>query len=581
MKFGNVLSRMAMGLAAALFAFGVQAAVDIPGPKLPPPDAPKAPPIKPVDAKKCYSCHDNIEEFHTGGRHATVNCASCHDAEEHLKTAKSKDMGTRPGTNKDHRACAVCHVEQYNSFVQTNMESKARVEKASFKSRSPLFDKLMEGYGFTKEHNEPRSHAFMLVDQWAVDRAFGGRMQFKDWTYINKAELAANSAWNVIVDKDPSSSDQKKFMRQTATAVNPVCMNCKTQDHILDWKFMGDKDPRAKWDRTSKPVEFARGVDHALNCYMCHDPHSAGPRVVRDALIQAVVDRKEGTYPMDPVKSKQTTMTKVWFQRDGKDFRAIGLLNKPDSNVMCAQCHVEYNCGPGFDCAGPDGKTLMTTLPDQKYLTMADPRTNLFTWVNVFGYKEKMVNGYKFKDFKHASTGALLPKIQHPEAETFWGSKHERAGVECKDCHMTKKRAANGKVTTNHQQISPRYNIKAACLSCHKEWNEEDAKYHMEAIQNYIRGKMTKAEFWIAALIDEIMKAKEAGVSKDVLEKAYDFQYDANLYWEWWTAENSDGFHNPDNARESLTRSIDASQDGIKYLKDEMHKLKAGAVAAK
>ncbi|MDD5390722.1 MAG: ammonia-forming cytochrome c nitrite reductase subunit c552, partial [Gallionellaceae bacterium] len=79
----------------------------------------------------------------------------------------------------------------------------------------------------------------------------------------------------------------------------------------------------------------------------------------------------------------------------------------------------------------------------------------------------------------------------------------------------------------------------------------------------------------------EIMKAKEAGVSKDVLEKAYDFQYDANLYWEWWTAENSDGFHNPDNARESLTRSIDASQDGIKYLKDEMHKLKAGAVAAK
>jgi nitrite reductase (cytochrome c-552) len=579
MKVRQIASRMAMGLAAALFAFGVQAAVDIPGPKLPPPEPAKAPAIKPIDAKKCYNCHGDIEEFHTKGRHATVNCAHCHDAEEHMKTAKSSSMGTRPVTNTDHRACATCHVEQYNSFVQTNMDSKARVEKASFKSRSPLFDKLMEGYGFTKEHNEPRSHAFMLVDQWTVDRGFGGRFKFKDWTYINKAELAANDAWNVIIDQEPGTADQKSFMRQSATAVNPVCMNCKTQDHILDWKFMGDKDPRAKWDRTSKPVEFARGMHHALNCYFCHDPHSAGPRVVRDALIQAVVDRKEGTYPMDPVKSQQTTMTKVTFQRDGKDFRAIGLLNKADSNVMCAQCHVEYNCGPGFDCAGPEGKVLMSPLPDQKYLTMADPRTNLFTWVNVFGYKEKMVGQYKFKDFKHASTGALLPKIQHPEAETFWGSKHERAGVECKDCHMTKKRGPNGKVTTSHLQISPRYNLKGACLSCHKDWTEEDAKYHMESIQNYIRGKMTKAEFWIAQFIDTIMKAKDVGVSKDVMEKALDLQYDANLYWEWWTAENSDGFHNPDNARESLTRSIDASQAGIKLLKEEMAKMK-GAVAS-
>ncbi len=573
MKFGQIASRLAMGLAAALFAIGVQAAVDIPGPKLPPPEAPKAPPIKPVEAKKCYSCHDNIEEFHESGRHATVNCAHCHDAEEHLKTAKNKDMGTRPGTNKDHRACAVCHVEQYNTFVQTNLESKARVEKANYKSRSPLFDKLMEGYGFTKEHNEPRSHAFMLVDQWVVDRGFSGRFKFKDWTYINKAELAANGAWNVIVDKDPESNDnKKKFLRQSVSAVNPVCMNCKTQDHILDWKYMGEKDPRAKWDRTSNPVEFARAMSHPLNCFMCHDPHSAGPRVVRDALIQAVVDRKEGTYPQDPVKSKQTTMTKVNFQRDGKDFRAIGVLNKADSNLMCAQCHVEYNCGPGFDCA-EKGK--------EYYVKMDDPRTNLFTWVNVFGYKEKMVNGYKFKDFKHASTGALLPKIQHPEMETFWGSKHERAGVECKDCHMTKQRAANGKVTTNHQQMSPRYNMKAACLTCHKDWTVADATYHMEAIQGYTRGKMAKAEFWLAELIDWIMKAKEAGVSAEVLDKAYDYQYDGNLYWEWWTAENSDGFHNPDDARESLTRSIDASQDGIKFLKEELAKLKAAKTAAK
>jgi formate-dependent nitrite reductase cytochrome c552 subunit len=191
-----------------------------------------------------------------------------------------------------------------------------------------------------------------------------------------------------------------------------------------------------------------------------------------------------------------------------------------------------------------------------------------------------MTEDYKFKDFKHASTGALLPKIQHPEFETFWGSKHERAGVECKDCHMPKKKAANGKTTTSHQQMSPRYRLKESCLSCHKDWTEKDAKYHLEAVQNYIRGKMTKSEFWIAEFIDHILKAQDAGVSAEVMNQLRDMQYDATLYWEWWTAENSDGFHNPEAARESLTRSIDVSQAGIKLVREELKKMKGAAAAA-
>lgn len=557
MKNTNIFARWLAGLSLALLAMGAQAG---PAPAL----------DKPTNVQKCYSCHENIEEFHAKGKHAKVNCASCHTGMDAHLASKDK-KAVKPVTIMDHRACATCHKDQYESFVKLNYASPARLEKATFKSRSPLFDKLMEGYGFTKEHGEPRSHPFMLVDQWVVDRGFGGRFQFKDWTYNTKSEAAANSAWDVITDREPESSDQKKFIRQSVTAVNPVCMNCKTQDHILKWAYKGDKHPAAKWDRTSKPVEFARDVKHALNCFMCHDPHSTGPRVVRDALIEAVVDRNLGTYPQDPEKSKKTTMTKVTFDRDGKPFRAIGLLNKADSNLMCAQCHVEYNCGAGFDCA-EKGKEF--------YIKMDDPRTNLFTWTNVFGYKKTMVDGYKFKDFKHASTGALLPKIQHPEMETFWGSKHERAGVQCKDCHMGKAKNAKGKTFTSHQQKSPKSMIKETCLKCHTEWEEKDALYNMEAIQNYTRGKMAKAEYWIAALIDEIMRAKEAGVSKEVLDQAFDHQYDATLYWEWWTAENSDGFHNPVDARESLTRSVDASQDGIKLLKKAMADMKAGPVAA-
>lgn len=559
----SLLSRWAMGLATALFALGVQAQQAPSAPLKPQPAAPKPPPFVPVDAKKCYSCHEDIEDFHTNGRHQTVNCVHCHDnAAEHQKLAKSKDWGVRPNTIKDHRACATCHSQQYNDFVQINLESKARHEKADPRGVSPRFDKLVDGFGFTKEHAEPRSHAFMLVDQWVVDRSFGGRMQWKDWTYQMKAEMAANGAWNVVRDLDPSTSEQKRFMRQTVTAVNPVCMNCKTQDHILDWKYMGDPDPKAKWARTSSTVEFARAMSHPMNCYMCHDPHSAGPRVVRDALINAVVDRKLGTYPYDPVKSEQTKMTKVTFQRGGEDFRAIGLLSRSDSVVMCAQCHVEYTCGTGWDCSDPNNHTPVG---------MADRRTNLFQWANVFDYKSVAVDQYKFKDYKHGWTGAFLPKIQHPETEVFWGSKHERAGVECKDCHMPKQKGSNGKVWTSHAQKSPRYRINETCLTCHKDWNEKEALYQIDSIQNYIRGKIMKAEHHLSDFIDWINRAQWSGkVSEDILAKAYDLQYDATLYWEWWTAENSVGFHNPQDARESLTRSVDASLEGINMIKKAM-----------
>jgi hypothetical protein len=171
----------------------------------------------------------------------------------------------------DLATCGQCHKEEYESIVSVDIDSRAKVEKATFKSRSPLFDKLLMPHGFTKEHAEPRSHVFMLMDHLIVDRAYGGRFQLKDWKEIGDAKGAETNLWSTLIDKDPASSDQKAFLPQTATAANPVCFQCKTQDMILDWKYMGDKDPRAKWDRTSKVVEFARKMSH-------HVPRSAfGP----------------------------------------------------------------------------------------------------------------------------------------------------------------------------------------------------------------------------------------------------------------------------------------------------------------
>lgn len=547
----------ALGLAAGIgFAPGAaaQKVAQKAAPKAP--AAAKAPPVKVDD---CYACHTEIEALHAKGKHAKVSCTTCHEGlAEHLADSEKK-----PVTRTDHAVCGACHKEQYESMVSVNLASKARAEKATFKSRSPLFDKLMEGHGFTKEHAEPRSHVFMLVDHFVVDRAYGGRFQFINWKAITDAKGAEKDAWSVLTDKDPATSDQRSFLPQTATAANPVCLSCKSQDHILQWKYMGDDDPKAKWSRTSKVVELARSLKHAINCFMCHDPHSSAPRVVRDALIDAVVDRGAGTYPYDKEKSAKTQVKKVTF----RDFRAIGLLSRADSNVMCAQCHVEYACNPGTD-----PKT-------GEKIPMSDRRTNFFPWTNVLDLRKKYQE-VSFKDFKHAETGALLTKLQHPETETFWGSAHERAGVECKDCHMPRVKGKSGKSYTWHGQRSARYMKADTCVRCHEEWSDAEAEYQIDAIQNYIRGKMTKAEFWLGELIGSFHEAKRAGVPEETLQLARAKHDEAHILWEWWTAENSDGFHNPSMARESLTRSITASQDGIKLLKEAIARRDAAASAA-
>jgi formate-dependent nitrite reductase cytochrome c552 subunit len=82
---------------------------------------------------------------------------------------------------------------------------------------------------------------------------------------------------------------------------------------------------------------------------------------------------------------------------------------------------------------------------------------------------------------------------------------------------------------------------------------------------------MRKAEFWLSALIDRIQAGKKAGLAEDVLKQAQDQHLKAHILWEYWTAENSDGYHNPEMARESLTRSVDESMKGIKLVDDALN----------
>jgi formate-dependent nitrite reductase cytochrome c552 subunit len=77
---------------------------------------------------------------------------------------------------------------------------------------------------------------------------------------------------------------------------------------------------------------------------------------------------------------------------------------------------------------------------------------------------------------------------------------------------------------------------------------------------------MRKAEFWLSALIDKIVEAKKLKVDEAVLKQAQEQHQKAHILWEWWTAENSDGYHNPEQAREALGRSVEDSKKGIELI---------------
>jgi len=332
---------------------------------------------------------------------------------------------------------------------------------------------------------------------------------------------------------------------------------------MMDWAYLGDPKAGAKWSRASNPVDLVHNINHSVNCNMCHDPHSAKPRVVRDALIQAMT---RTDYPTLYSESANKTPIEVKDMGLRGFTRKIAILGKSDSKLMCAQCHVEYNCNPGTDPS--TGKPIK----------MDDPRTNLFPLVDV----TKIDDFYKhasFKDFKHNQTGALLTKMQHPDAEIFWNSKHDKLGIGCAACHMPKVKDANGNAYTSHWATTPRAYIQETCLQCHKDKSEAQMNRVLDSMNAHYMGKLREAEGSMNQMFIAFRQAKDAGVSPDVIKQAQDLHSVAHTNWEWWTAANGAWFHNMPQAKASLAKSVQASQQATKLLRDAVAAKTAPAAA--
>jgi nitrite reductase (cytochrome c-552) len=196
-----------------------------------------------------------------------------------------------------------------------------------------------------------------------------------------------------------------------------------------------------------------------------------------------------------------------------------------------------------------------------EYYFQGDEKYLVFPWENGTRIEDisKYYADYGFKDWNHARSGAPMIKMQHPDYELFSAnSTHYRAGVACADCHMPYTRDGAAKFST-HNVRSPLLNAENACGTCHT-----DVAYvtdRVATIQTQVRATMDAAEDAIVAAIEAIeAAAKETGVDTDALTEARNLHREAQLRWDFINAENSMGFHNPEEALSVLSIATDLAR---------------------
>lgn len=150
-------------------------------------------------------------------------------------------------------------------------------------------------------------------------------------------------------------------------------------------------------------------------------------------------------------------------------------------------------------------------------------------------------------------------KAQHPEYEFFTAdSTHYKAGVACADCHMPYVREGATKYSS-HDVHSPLLNPEQSCGQCHT-----DTEYVIRRVNLIQEQVATTKQATEDAIIDAInaIKAAAANPNADaaMLDQARALHRKAQFMWDFVSAENSTGFHNPEYALKILAESTNLAR---------------------
>ena len=398
---------------------------------------------------------------------------------------------------------------QYDGYQRTAILTKTRFgghggsesmpeEKIA---RDPWLKRMFLGYAFSIDYRDRRGHAYMLADQEATQR-------------LTKPQTGS-------------------------------CLHCHASIMPL-YRKLGNGDAMAGFEGTYK-VSYQdlnkqlheSGHAHPVSCVDCHDPNTMSLRVTRPGFVKGIRAFAESQAPT-PVFSSIT----LW--REGKRERPydpnVDATRVEMRSFVCGQCHVEYYCSSKIPLTFPWGKGLKVQEIEQ------------------FWNETKFADGETFYDYAHAETGAHILKAQHPEFELWNQGVHARSGVACADCHMPYAREGATKVS-DHWVRSPLLNINRACQSCHR-FGEDELRGRVDAIQSRNYELMQRGGHAIDDLITGIVAAKKRGADATALAAALEFQRKAQWRLDFIAAENSMGFHAPQEAARVLGEAIDYARQG-------------------
>jgi nitrite reductase (cytochrome c-552) len=368
----------------------------------------------------------------------------------------------------------------------------------------PLWRQIFNGYAFAIDFREERGHAYMLRDQEETERV----RQFKQPGACIHCHASVLPAYRQEGLKAGVPNDEAHRHEAIMKGFEKVC---------------------------AQPYAEARKlVSHPVTCIDCHAPDTMALRVTRPGFLNGIQALATSSDPLPHLPSVER-----WRKGDrkkGYDPNTDATRQEMRS-MACGQCHVEYYF---------KGEGKLLTYPWHK------------------GLKADQIEEYYdeegWKDWVHANSGAPVLKAQHPEFEMWSQGIHARSGVACADCHMPYKREGAIKISDHHVR-SPLLNISRACQTCH-HYPESEILARVTAIQDRTLALRVRSEAATVDLINAISKAKQAGATDDQLKEARELQRKAQWRLDFVYAENSGGFHAPQEAARILGESIDYARQG-------------------
>jgi nitrite reductase (cytochrome c-552) len=397
---------------------------------------------------------------------------------------------------------------QYDSYRRTvEMQRTKHGGSETFQKldADPRWRMIFAGYAFSVDYRKYRGHAYMLSDQDQTARVKPPFKQPGSCLQCHSAIIPTYIDQGLKVGAPAGPAHREE---QIQMGFEAVCAMSYAEARQL--------------------------VSHPVACIDCHEAATMNLRVSRPGFINGIRELARSDYPTPHLPSIES------WRKDGRqgvyDPNLLATRQEMRS-LVCGQCHVEYYFR---------GSGKLLTYPWAKGLRVEQI--------------EAYYDEFKFSDWKHRETGASVLKAQHPEFETWSQGIHARAGVACADCHMPYLREGAIKVSSHHVR-SPLLNISQSCQTCHRV-PEAELKARVEDIQDRHQALLTRAEGAVVALIGAIQDATSRGVADTQLDQARDLQRKAQWRLDFVAAENSTGFHAPQESARTLGEAIDYARQG-------------------